>query len=62
MTLPTMLVGKSSDPSIISGKPVYGLGQKEYLILQHQVSLLRFPKNAVAVPHRIFFLFLPQKQ
>lgn len=50
VTLPTMLIGESSNHSIISGKPVYGLGQKEYLILQHQVSFLRFPKNAVAIP------------
>lgn len=60
VTLPSMLVGKSSNPSIISRKPAYGLGQKEYLDFATPSIPSEVTQNAVAIPHRTFFLFLPQ--
>ena len=61
VTLPSMLAGESSNPSIISRKPAYGLGQKEHLDFATPSIPSEVSQNSVAIPLRTFFLFLPQK-
>ena len=61
VTLPSMLAGESSNPAIISRKPAYGLGQKEYLDFATPSIPSEVSQNSVAIPLRTFFLFLPQK-